>query len=145
MIKKYVKKPIEIEAVQWIGNNLEEIYEFVGVENLCFNSKAVGEEVGELYIRTIEGDMHAAVNDFIIKGVKGEFYPCKPDIFYETYVERSEIKMCANEEMAIDILEFIKRNYEKHLNEDGQAGCQKYIEALQMGIDALRKGENNIC
>jgi hypothetical protein len=48
-----------------------------------------------------------------------------------------EIKMCANKEMAIDILEFIKSNYEKHLNEDGQAGCQKYIEALQMGIDAL--------
>lgn len=45
--------------------------------------------------------------------------------------------MCANKEMAIDILEFIKRNYEKHLNEEGQVGCQKYIEALQMGIDAL--------
>lgn len=48
-----------------------------------------------------------------------------------------EMKMCANKEMAIDILEFIKRNYEKHLKEEGQAGCQKYVEALQMGIDAL--------
>lgn len=51
--------------------------------------------------------------------------------------------MCANEEMAIEILEFIKRNYEKHLNEDGQVGCQKYIEALQMGIDALKKDNND--
>lgn len=135
MIKKYVKKPVKIEVVQWTGNNLEEIYEFVGIENLCFNSKAVDEEVGELYIKTMEGDMHASVNDFIIKGVKGEFYPCKPDIFYETYVERSEIKMCANEEMAIDILEFIKRNYENHSDE---AGVKKYIDALQMGIDALK-------
>ena len=46
----------------------------------------------------------------------------------------TEYKMCANEEMAIDILEFIKQNYEKHSD---QAGVQKYIEALQMGIDAL--------
>ena len=49
-----------------------------------------------------------------------------------------EIKMCANEEMAIDILEFIKRNYEKHSDE---AGVKKYIEALQMGIDALKAKE----
>jgi hypothetical protein len=48
-----------------------------------------------------------------------------------------EYKMCANEDMAIYILEFIKRNYEKHSDEPGQAGVQKYIEALQMGIDAL--------
>ena len=46
-----------------------------------------------------------------------------------------EYKMCANEEMAIEILEFIKRNYGKHSD---QAGVQKYIEALQMGIDALK-------
>lgn len=46
------------------------------------------------------------------------------------------IKMCPNSKMAIDILGFIKRNYENHLN-DGQVGCQKYVEALQMGIDAL--------
>ena len=53
----------------------------------------------------------------------------------------SEYKMCANAEMAIYILEFIKRNYEKGLNEDDQAGCQKYVEAVQMGIDALKGGE----
>ena len=49
----------------------------------------------------------------------------------------AEYKMCANEDVAIYILDFIKRGYEKRLNEDGQAGCQKYVEALQMGIDAL--------
>ena len=47
----------------------------------------------------------------------------------------AEFKACANKEMAIYILEFIKRNYEKDSN---QAGVRKYIEALQMGIDALR-------
>ena len=55
----------------------------------------------------------------------------------------SEMKVCANKEMAIDILEFIKSNYEKHLNEEGQGGCRKYVEALQMGIDALRKEKQN--
>lgn len=50
-----------------------------------------------------------------------------------------EYKACPNKEMAIYILDFIKWNYEKHLNEDGQGGCKKYVEALQMGIDALRK------
>lgn len=40
---------------------------------------------GELVIRTLEGDMTASYGDYIIKGVKGEFYPCKPDIFNETY------------------------------------------------------------
>ena len=49
----------------------------------------------------------------------------------------SEYKMCANAEMAIYILEFIKRNYEKHSD---QAGVQKYSEALQMGSDALKGG-----
>ena len=50
--------------------------------------------------------------------------------------QMSEYKMCANAEMAIEILEFIKRNYEKHSD---QAGVQKYIEALQMGIEALKE------
>ena len=91
MVKKYIKKPVEIEAIQWTGDNLEEIYAFVGVENISFNLKSIDEETEELYINTLEGSMHASVNDFIIKGVKGEFYPCKPDIFFETYVEKPEI------------------------------------------------------
>ena len=56
----------------------------------------------------------------------------------------AEYKMCDNSEMAIYILEFIKRNYEKHSD---QAGVQKYIEALQMGIDALstpKEREGNV-
>lgn len=40
---------------------------------------------GELYIKTLEGDHHASVGDYIIRGVAGEFYPCKPDIFARTY------------------------------------------------------------
>ena len=87
MIKNYIKKPVEVQAIQWTGDNLEEIYEFVGAENLLFRSKSLNQKFG-LYIKTIEGDMYASINDFIIKGIKGEFYPCKPDIFHETYIEK---------------------------------------------------------
>lgn len=80
MIKNYVKKPIEIEAVQFVGNNIVEVIEFIGQENLSIDSNAV-------LIPTLEGIMKASINDFIIKGVNGEFYPCKKDIFVKTYEE----------------------------------------------------------
>ena len=70
------KKPVVIEAVQFTGN-FDEIEKFVGGDAEFRN--------GELIVATLEGAMHASPNDFIIKGVHGEFYPCKPDIFKETY------------------------------------------------------------
>lgn len=76
---KYRKKPVVIEAVQYNGNNLGEITAFVGVE-MWFNSMH-----NYPFIKTLEGEMKININDFIIKGIKGEFYPCKPDIFAETY------------------------------------------------------------
>ena len=77
MVKKYRKKPVIIEAVQWNGKNLTEIDNFVG--------GSLKIEVSSLVIHTLEGDMEASINDYIIKGVNGEFYPCKPDIFDKTY------------------------------------------------------------
>ena len=79
MIKKYRKKPVVIEAVQWIGNNLSEIETFIG--------RSVKNKETTIVIRTLEGDMEASIGDYIIKGVNGEFYPCKPDIFLATYEE----------------------------------------------------------
>lgn len=74
----YRKKPVIIEAVQF--NNSADIHEFCGDK--------VREPVGENYleIETLEGVMKANKGDYIIKGVKGEFYPCKPDIFNDTYI-----------------------------------------------------------
>lgn len=82
MIKKYVKMPVIIEAIQWTGKNLSEIDTFMGgiVEN----------KETTLVIHTLEGDMEASIGDYIIKGVNGEFYPCKPDIFAKTYEEVTE-------------------------------------------------------
>lgn len=81
MIKKYRKKPIEIDAVQWTGDNLAELRKLEGFNaaHTCFG--------GRLNIKTYEGVMHASVGDYIIKGVQGEFYPCKPEIFERTYEE----------------------------------------------------------
>lgn len=72
MIKKYRKKPVTIEAIQWDGENLSEIREFTG--GIVKSHESV------LIIPTLEGDMYASLNDYIIKGINGEFYPCKPDI-----------------------------------------------------------------
>ena len=78
---KYRKKPIVIEAIRYIGENIEQVTKFVGSENLAFSTKGGG----VLDILTKEGRIEASIGDFIIKGVKGEFYPCKPDIFAMSY------------------------------------------------------------
>ena len=82
MMAKYKKKPVVIEAIRFTGSNYEEIREFIGKNTLCSDLSIV--------IPTLEGDMIAQKGAYIIKGVKGEFYPCKPDIFAETYEVVSE-------------------------------------------------------
>lgn len=78
-IKQYRKKPIVIEAMKLVRDH--EIAERA-------KSWCAGEPVFEgLEIKTLEGIMLARFGDFIIRGIKGEFYPCKPDIFYATYEE----------------------------------------------------------
>ena len=79
--KQYIKKPVTIEAVQLTDSNHSEIIQWLSsydVESYTLNSF-------ELYIKTLEGVMKANVGDYIIKGVKNEFYPCKPEIFEMTY------------------------------------------------------------
>lgn len=94
-MKRYTKKPVTVEAIQWTGKNLQELKNFVGDSLECDVMDAAW-EVGKgpvtvnVRIQTLEGVHHASVGDFIIKGVHGEFYPCKPDIFQETYVEAEE-------------------------------------------------------
>ena len=78
---KYRKKPVEIEAIQWVSNNIEQVYEMLG-DTLIINTD---EDEVKHFINTLEGKMEMSWGDYIIKGVKGEFYPCKPDIFELTY------------------------------------------------------------
>ena len=80
MTKKYRKKPVEIEAVKWTGSNFAEIRRFMGDSTIAFNEQTL-----KISIKTLEGVITASPCDYIIKGVHGEFYPCKPDIFEKTY------------------------------------------------------------
>ena len=77
---KFRKKPVIIDAIQWTGDNNKEVALFLGEtwEN---------DNPDILTIRTLEGDHLALRGDWIIRGIKGEFYPCKPDIFEQTYEE----------------------------------------------------------
>ena len=108
MVKHYKKKPVVIGAIQLLWENWSDICDFVGVGNLE-KGKAIqllwenwpyvcdffevpkvftpddDQNVIGLYIPTLEGVMKATQGDYIIKGVKGEFYPCKPDVFEATY------------------------------------------------------------
>ena len=88
---KYRKKPVVIEAYQYIGDFIENnvwnaptwIKQALDIGKLKY--KEVEDNPPELYVVTLEGDMKCDYEDYIIKGVKGELYPCKPDIFEETY------------------------------------------------------------
>jgi hypothetical protein len=83
---RYRKKPIEIEAVRYDGANTEEIAAFMAgeVERATLPGPGRGLHEG-IIIHTLEGDMPTSVGDWIIRGVQGEFYPCKPDIFEQTH------------------------------------------------------------
>lgn len=77
----YRKKPVVIEAVQWTGD-MTPVRELVGTDLPTYGPPG---KSGSLRIATLEGDHECQLGDWIIKGVQGEFYPCKPDIFEATY------------------------------------------------------------
>lgn len=83
MVKKYRKKPVVVEAIQCKEpNQIKDIKQFCSIAK-----DSDGGESGLVWviIPTLEGDHQAKYDDYIIKGVQGEFYPCKPDIFESTY------------------------------------------------------------
>jgi len=86
---KYRKKTVIIEAIQFNGENQGEITDFMG-EMIRTNF------FPDIYIETLEGTMKANIGDYIIKGIKNEFYPCKPDIFEATYEKVVECPACNN-------------------------------------------------
>ena len=89
-VSNYMKKPVVISAIQLTSENFSDVESFIGITEL--NRHYVNEHdflsksnpVG-LFINTLEGSMLANIGDYVIKGVQGEFYPCKPDIFTATY------------------------------------------------------------
>jgi hypothetical protein len=82
---KFRKKPVVIDAVLFDGENGAAILDWAETFVLTQSVLAIKLQAGEITIITLEGDMTASPGDWIIRGVQGEFYPCKPDIFATTY------------------------------------------------------------
>ena len=79
MIKTFVKNPVKVQAIKYTGNNFDEISSFTNGNIFRYDEKVV--------IKTYAGYRYIEKGDWIIKGIKGEFYPCKPYIFEQTYEE----------------------------------------------------------
>ena len=98
MSNKYRKKPVVIDAIQLTDRNVRQVYEWV------YDCVAIKTDMDlhkwddyvqliiakGMKIPTLEGEMAASIGDYIIKGIQGEFYPCKPDIFEATYEVANE-------------------------------------------------------
>ena len=83
--RTYRKRPVTVEALFYDGRNDRDLLGFVGSKDLSFDSD------GHPQIKTLEGTMAVRPGDYVIRGVKGEFYPCKGDIFGQTY-EPAEVR-----------------------------------------------------
>lgn len=100
MSQRFRKKPVEVDAVQWKGTNIREVLDFCyadkrwqeGIESEYVNGPGIGHvpPLGTLDIPTLEGTMTASAGDWIIRDVRGELYPCKPDVFEATYDSAEE-------------------------------------------------------
>jgi hypothetical protein len=89
MVKKYRKKPIVIEAMKLEVTNTGDVLKWIADNDGSaeYWSRSPMRAVTGIKIKTLEGDMIGEYDDFIIKGIENEFYPCKPDIFKATYEE----------------------------------------------------------
>ena len=92
MVKKYVKNPVVVEAIQWNGSNVDDVNAFVGkavkFESRITSSKgATSSAVVEPVLYTLDGNVHVGFGDYIIYDDKKGFYVCNQEIFHETYVE----------------------------------------------------------
>ena len=82
-MKRYIKKPIAIEAMQLTNESIQGVVDWIHDTD----TRAYWAGENNIVIETLEGDMLAREGDYVIRGVRGEFYPCAKDIFEETYEE----------------------------------------------------------
>lgn len=121
-MKKYRKKPVVIEAIQLKVDNFDVVCDFMGGTPIPKHNPNFGvDEHGNtnepylgVYIETLEGKMLANYGDYIIKGVNGEFYPCKPDIFEKTYNEEPDDKSGRLKQAATPLIKLLCEEYHPH-------------------------------
>ncbi len=93
MSVKYRKKPVVVEAIQWTTENLTEVLLFMNPMYFSHENTVpmrFNREGHKLTIHTLEGDMTCQLGNYIIRGVAGEYYPCREDIFNATYEKVEE-------------------------------------------------------
>ena len=153
-MKKYIKKQVVVEAIQWDGtlekaleiskiDGLNSIIEYYSTKTVIIGestSSSVNtyEEIKSFKIKTLEGDMNVSKGDYIIKGIKGEFYPCKEDIFKKTYVDFTEY--VGADELLADLdntLESIENNLKSFLPDEVHI---KYLREVLPVIRGKIKG-----
>lgn len=140
-VSNFVKKPVVVSAIQWTGENLKEVMAFTGAHprfHEWFSSwdeyvKCVNDSGGIFKIFTLEGTMKASPGDWIIRGVKGEFYPCKPDIFESTYARTQSNSGCLC-------------TFAQKMQGDGCRYCnpQEYIDRLHDQISERDQEESSM-
>lgn len=131
-MQKFVKKPVVIEALQYNGENIEAIEAFVGKKL----STVMASDVDvKLIIPTLEGDMKASKYDWIIKGVNGEFYPCKPDVFKQSYNMIKENN---------DILSEGEKRVRKSFNPSALKRVENFKSITASAIDEIAEVERRV-
>jgi hypothetical protein len=139
--KQYTKKPVTVEAIQFTGHNFDDVEKFAGksLGRVCNNYLDGRKNDWSIVIKTLEGDMKASPGDYIIRGINGEYYPCKPDIFVKTYDEgegnqkeapkydlittnqaRERVLMMIEKEKKGDL-----QKYMKYINREIELACDK--------------------
>ena len=111
---RFTKKPVTIDAIQWTGRNLREVISFTdgppdtrsAHAGMAWEAYAELVERDGLKIYTLEGRMLANIGDWIIRGVKGEYYPCKPDIFEATYTSAPQAQAVERGEVLVTVSGF---------------------------------------
>jgi len=137
---QYRKRPVVIEAIKWTGKNLRDVICFTDgpLNTRTHHAGMMWEQYSELVAReglkifTLEGKMNADVGDFIIRGVKGEFYPCKPDIFAATY-ENADTPT----PLAADRIEALVKERDEATNQLDSA--RHSVDVLEKRVEALVK------
>jgi hypothetical protein len=155
MIQKYRKKPVEIEAIQLQPDHVTIVECIEFVFNIGMDSSMIGEaatvrkvqEEEGFLIPTLEGDIKATFGDYIIKGVKGEFYPCKPDIFYATYDGPTRVlwnhttgeydKEYLKQQESIDAGQFLADLLTKELDALSDEDLEPREEVQNLGVDPV--------
>ena len=137
---KFRKKPVVVEAIKWTGDDLLELSNFIGPiqeansldQDFALYHAAMLVD-SELYISTLEGKYKASIGDWIIKGVKGEFYPCKPDIFEMTYELASTLPQ---QELSDEEIEKSAAHHEPMVTKRAWiSACKWYREQLKTKKD----------